>query len=113
MAQTFAYKVRDRGGKLIEGSLEADSEQLLIGKLRSMGYMPIDVQQQSKDAMSKELHIPFLANRVKLKDVAIFSRQFATMINSGLSLLRALNILAEQTESKPLAEIVGQVRMDV
>ena len=50
---------------------------------------------------------------MKLKDVAVFSRQFATMINSGLSLLRSLNILAEQTESKALAEIVNQVRMDV
>src|SRR5262249_33714374 len=49
----------------------------------------------------------------KLKDVAVFSRQFATMINSGLSLLRSLNILAEQTESKPLAEVVNQVRLDV
>ncbi len=113
MATTFAYKVRDRGGKLIQGTLEADSEQLLIGKLRSMGYMPIDVQQQNAATMSKELHIPFLANRVKLKDVAIFSRQFATMINSGLSLLRALSILAEQTESRALADIVNQVRIDV
>src|SRR5205085_10293627 len=57
--------------------------------------------------------LPGLSDRVKLKDVAVSSRQFATMINSGLSLLRSLYILAEQTESKPLAEIVNQVRMDV
>ncbi len=113
MVETFAYKVRDRGGKLLEGTLEADSQQLLIGKLRSMGYMPIDIQQQNQAAMSRELRIPFLSNRVKLKDVAVLSRQFATMINSGLALLRALNILAEQTESKPLAKIVNLVRIDV
>ena len=92
--ETYAYKVRDRGGKLIEGTLEADSQQLLIGKLRSMGYMPIDIQHQNQAAMSRDMHIPFLASRVKLKDVAVMSRQFATMINSGLALLRALNILA-------------------
>jgi type IV pilus assembly protein PilC len=63
--------------------------------------------------MSREMHMPFFSTRVKLKDVAVMSRQFATMINSGLALLRALNILAEQTESKPLAEIVNQVRIDV
>jgi type IV pilus assembly protein PilC len=113
VAETFAYKVRDRGGKLLEGTLEADSQQLLIGKLRSMGYMPIDIQQQNQAAISRELKIPFLGNRVKLKDVAVMSRQFATMINSGLALLRALNILAEQTESKPLAAIINQVRIDV
>ena len=113
MAETFAYKVRDRGGKLLEGTLEADSQQLLIGKLRSMGYMPIDVQQQTQAAISRELSLPFLGNRVKLKDVAVMSRQFATMINSGLALLRALSILAEQTESRPLAAIINQVRIDV
>ena len=61
VAETFAYKVRDRGGKLLEGTLEADSQQLLIGKLRSMGYMPIDIQQQNQASMSKELNIPFLS----------------------------------------------------
>jgi type IV pilus assembly protein PilC len=113
VAETYAYKVRDRGGKLLEGTLEADSQQLLIGKLRSMGYMPIDIQQQKQASMSRDLRMPFFSTRVKLKDVAVMSRQFATMINSGLALLRALNILAEQTESKPLAAIVNQVRIDV
>ncbi len=111
--ETYAYKVRDRGGKLLEGTLEADSQQLLIGKLRSMGYMPIDIQHQNQAAMSRDMHMPFFSTRVKLKDVAVMSRQFATMINSGLALLRALNILAEQTESKPLAAIITQVRIDV
>jgi type IV pilus assembly protein PilC len=113
VTETYAYKVRDRTGKLLEGTLDADNQQLLIGKLRSMGYMPIDIQQQNQAAMSKDLKVPFLGNRVKIKDVAVMSRQFATMINSGLALLRALNILAEQTESKALADIVNQVRMDV
>ena len=78
-----------------------------------MGYMPIDIQQQNAPTMSRELKMPFFSTRVKLKDVAVMSRQFATMINSGLALLRALNILAEQTESKPLAAIINQVRIDV
>jgi type IV pilus assembly protein PilC len=114
MADTFTYKVRDKQGKLVAGSLEADSAQLVVSKLRDMGYVPIDIkQQQSKSSLSRDVSIPGLTGRVKLKDVAVFSRQFATMINSGLSLLRALYILAEQTESKALAEIANQVRMDV
>jgi type IV pilus assembly protein PilC len=114
MPETFAYKVRDRQGKLVEGELEADSAQLVVSKLREMGYVPLDIkQQQSKSSLSRNVSIPGLSNRVKLKDVAVFSRQFATMINSGLSLLRALHILAEQTENQALAAIANEVRMDV
>src|SRR5437764_9086812 len=113
MADTYTYKVRDRAGKVLEGSLEADSTKLVAERLRSMGYVPIAIDRKTNTGMKKVLHIPGLGNRVKLKDVSVFSRQFATMINSGLSLLRSLYILAEQTESKPLAEIVNQVRMDV
>src|SRR5437763_11067678 len=113
MPETFSYKVRDRTGKLVEGSLEAENAQLVVSKLRSMGYVPIEIQQQGGSSFQRELKLPFFSDRVKLKEVAVFSRQFATMINSGLSLLRSLNILAEQTESKALADIVNQVRMDV
>jgi type IV pilus assembly protein PilC len=113
MPETFSYKVRDRTGKLVEGQLEAENAQLVVSKLRSMGYVPIEIEQQGKQSLSKDLKIPFLSNRIKLKDVAVFSRQFSTMINSGLSMLRSLYILADQTESKPLAEVVTQVRVDV
>ena len=113
MPETFQYKVKDKSGKLVEGSLEAENAQLVVSKLRSMGYVPIEIQQQGGSSLQRDLKIPFLTDRVKLKAVAVFSRQFATMINSGLSLLRSLYILAEQTESKVLAEIVNQVRMDV
>jgi type IV pilus assembly protein PilC len=113
MPETFQYKVKDKNGKLVEGSLEAENAQLVVSKLRSMGYVPIEIQQSGGATLQRELKLPGFSDRVKLKDVAVFSRQFATMINSGLSLLRALNILAEQTESKALAEIANQVRMDV
>jgi type IV pilus assembly protein PilC len=113
MPETFSYKVRDRTGKLVEGQLEAENAQLVVSKLRSMGYVPIEIEQQGKQSLSKDLKIPGLSNRIKTKDVAVFSRQFATMINSGLSMLRSLYILADQTESKALAEVVTQVRVDV
>jgi type IV pilus assembly protein PilC len=113
MPETFAYKVRDKAGKLVEGQLEAENAQLVVSKLRSMGYVPIEIEQQGKQSFSRDLKIPFFSDRIKLKDVSVFSRQFATMINSGLSMLRSLYILAEQTESKPLAAVAGQVRLDV
>ena len=113
MPTTFAYKVRDQGGNIVEGSLEADDASLVAGKLRQLGYTPIAIEQKSSKSLSSEISIPGFSGRIKLKDTAVFSRQFATMINSGLSLIRALAILAEQTENPQLAKVAGDVRLDV
>jgi type IV pilus assembly protein PilC len=110
---SFAYKVRDRQGKLVTGTLEAESVTIVAGKLRQMGYMPVSIESGEKKSLVREIKIPGLSGRIKLKEVAVFSRQFATMINSGLTLLRSLSILAEQTSNKELARIVGEVRRDV
>ena len=110
---TFSYSVRDRGGKLISGTLEADSEAAVAKRLKGMGYAPVSITQANA-GLSKEITIPgFGGKKIKLKDLAVFSRQFATMINSGLSLLRALTILTEQTENPRLAQVIGEVRNDV
>src|SRR5438105_7594162 len=112
MANTYTYKVRDRQGKLLEGALEADSTALVVSRLRQMGYTPIAIDAKEDAGLQKEIKLPF-GGKPKLKDTAVFSRQFATMINSGLSLLRSLYILAEQTENKALAKVIGEVRLDV
>jgi type IV pilus assembly protein PilC len=116
---TFQYSVRDKAGKLVTGSIEADSQAAVAAKLKQMGYAPLSIQESKSkgggSGVKKELSIPGLnrKKKVKLKDLAIFSRQFATMINSGLSMLRALNILHEQTENPELARVVGEVRTDI
>ncbi len=107
---TFNYQVRDRAGKMVSGSLEAENQGAVAAKLRSMGYSPVSIDQVKDSALQKELSIPGFGTKVGLKDLAIFSRQFATMINSGLSLLRALTILAEQTENKELSRVIGEVQ---
>ena len=109
---TFEYKVRDRDGKIKTGNLDAESQAQVAGKLKQMGYAPISITQANA-GMSRELSLPSLGKKVKLKELAIFSRQFATMISSGLSLLRALSILVEQTENKKFAAILAQVRTDI
>ncbi|RNE59253.1 type II secretion system F family protein [Cryobacterium tepidiphilum] len=79
-----------------------------------MGLTPISVTEVPEGTgLNKEISIPGLTKRVGLKDLAIMSRQMATMVGSGLSLLRTLNILAEQTESKALAKVLAQVRDSV
>jgi len=113
MATTFQYSVRDRAGKLQSGTLEADSQAMVATRLKGMGYAPLSIAETDNTGMKRELKIPGFGTKVKLKDLAVFSRQFATMINSGLSLLRALTILCEQTDNKELARILHLVRADV
>ncbi|MDQ1538845.1 MAG: type pilus assembly protein PilC [Actinomycetota bacterium] len=109
---TFEYSVRNKAGKLVSGKLEAESQAAVVTRLRGMGYAPVSINEANA-GMKKELSIPGFGKRIKLKDLAVFSRQFATMINSGLSLLRALSILCDQTESKELTRVLREVRNDV
>ncbi len=78
-----------------------------------MGYTPVAIEEKSSTSLTSDVKIPGFGGRVKLKSIAVFSRQFATMINSGLSLIRALAILTEQTEDPQLAKVAGDVRLDV
>ena len=110
---TYAYKAQDRRGKVKAGSVKAGSASDAEARLRGKGLRPISVEESAGTGMQTEINIPGLSNRVPLKDITVFSRQFATMINSGLSLLRALSILADQTENKTLSKKVLEVKDSV
>lgn len=110
-ASAYTYRVRTKEGRIVTGSMEADGEGAVAARLRSQGYVPVQITKESKVSTKTELHI--FPQKVKLKDLAIFSRQFATMISSGLSLLRTLNILSEQTENPLLARTIAECRDDV
>lgn len=109
---TYDYKVRDSQGTLHKGEIEADNTALVVNKLREMGLTPISVERHNA-GFRRELTIPGLGNRVKLKEIAVFSRQFATMIDSGLTLTRSLAILVGQTKSKHLASVIDRMRADI
>ncbi|HDL41584.1 MAG TPA: type II secretion system F family protein [Actinobacteria bacterium] len=113
MATTFTYKVRDKQGQIRSGQVQGQSQSLVVKSLREKGLTPITVEAQKSSALQMEIKIPGLSDRVKAKDVVLFSRQFATMVNSGLSLIRALAVLVDQTESASLATVIRQVRSDV
>jgi type IV pilus assembly protein PilC len=110
VADTYTYRVRDRRGALVTGEIVADSPELVMTKLREMQYIPLEIKPKS-GGLKRE--ITLRPGRVKLKDLAVFSRQFATMVNSGLPLLRTLAILEEQTESGELKKRLTEVRLDV
>jgi type IV pilus assembly protein PilC len=108
MPDTYAYKVRDRGGNLISGTLVADNEGLVLQRLREQGLTPLEVGKQGRS-----LNIELTKKKVKLKELSVFSRQFATMVNSGLPILRALSILANQTNNAELARVLSECRADI
>ncbi|AMM19773.1 pilus assembly protein PilC [Frondihabitans sp. PAMC 28766] len=112
-ALTYAYRGRDSAGKVVKGKVEASSEGAVVTRLRTMGVSPIAISESSTTGLQREISIPGFSKGVKLKDLAIMSRQMSTMIGSGLSLLRTLSILAEQTENPKLAKILTEIREDV
>lgn len=111
MAQTYNYRVRDRQGKVITGKLEADNEAAVSQRLREMGYFVIGVEEERIPITKREIRI--LKPKVKPKDITVFTRQFATMINAGLPLVKCLSILSQQTESPVLTEVITDVQHEV
>ena len=107
---TFNYSVRDKAGKIVKGSLEGDNREAVSSKLRQMGYIVLELDQKSGLASLGEIKF---GTGVKPKDITIFARQFSTMINAGLSLTKCLSILAAQTESAGLRDVIQQVAKDV
>ncbi len=113
MPTMYAYKAQDEKGKLRNGKVSAASAEAAVRELKGKGLKPLTLEETDAKGMSAEVRIPGITDRVSAKEVAVFSRQFATMISSGLSLLRSLAILAEQTENTALAEVILEVKSDV
>jgi len=110
-SKTFAYTARDSTGKVVKGRVEGTTEGVAVSKLRTMGVSPITVAETAGGTgLNMEITIPGFGQKVGLKDLAVMSRQMATMLAAGLSLLRALTILSEQTENKKLAATLNDVR---
>jgi type IV pilus assembly protein PilC len=106
---TYAFKAIDLAGAKATGEVEADSKQLVSDQLKQRGLIVLDIVDKQS---SREIELSFM-KRVKANELAVFSRQLATMIASGMSILRALYVLEEQTESQFLQETIVAVRKDV
>jgi type IV pilus assembly protein PilC len=107
----FRYSAKDTTGRLITGVIEADNDAVVIDRLRDMGFFITSLERtvERRDLL-ESLQSLF---GIGLKDLAVFSRQFATMVNAGLSLVRTLSILEQQTSNKRLRQVITQVRQDV
>src|SRR5881409_1853820 len=95
LARNYAYRGRDATGKLTRGRMEAPSQAAVVARLRGMGLAPVQITEAAPNTgLNREISFEtLLGSRVKLKDITVMSRQMATMIAAGLSLLRTLDIL--------------------
>ena len=110
--RTYEYEVIDGSGKRSKGKLEASNEDAVASALRQQGVSPLSIREAGT-GLNREIKLFNFGDRVTLKDLAIFARQFATMTSSGLSLLRSLAILEEQTPKPKLAKAIRDVRLDI
>jgi len=110
--KTFSYNSIDATGRKAKGTVEAPNEAAAGNLLRQRGETPLNLIEAGQ-GLNRNLKIPGFGGKVKLKDLAIFARQFATMAGSGMSLLRSLSILEEQTPALKLKAAIGEIRSDV
>lgn len=110
----YNYTVRDSSGKIIDGSIDAETQDMVVSKLREMGYFIVSINKAKEETSlkNKTIRIGFL-ERVKVRDLVIFTRQFSTLISSGMSLLESLDVLERQTTNPKLAAIIGEVKTSV
>lgn len=107
---TFQYTVRDATGAVRTGTSEAENQDVLKRRLQEQGFS-IDNVKQTAAAKKKKPGGGF--GKVKLKDMSIFCRQFSTMVDAGVSLVRALDVLGEQTQSPKLKRIIREIQVEV
>jgi len=106
---TYVFKVADLAGVKSSGEVEAESKQALANQLKARGLIVLDIADKRS---SQELNLTFM-QRAKANDLAAFARQLATLITSGVSILRSLYVLEDQTENKFLKETIVAVRKEV
>lgn len=114
----FAYVARGADGKTVQGSAEALHAAALRERLTQQGLTITSIKEKKKKAdmnSAIDINIPMLDRfqRVKRTDLSIFCRQFSTMIDAGVSLVRCLDVLAEQSQSPKLRRIIADLRFEV
>ena len=107
---TFRYAAVDPSGRTVRGKIEAENEQFVLGKLHEQKMHVLDIGRDSKSKKKIGFGGP---KKVKLHSIVVFSRQLATMIDAGISIVRALDILENQLTDLALKEVIAQCKRDV
>lgn len=106
----FKYKALKKDGIRFDGVFEGNSKEELLNMLKSKEYYPLKFEEVIE---SKNIEFTLLEKKVKSKDLAVFCRQFYTMLNSGLTILNCLNILAKEIQNKTLRDVLSKLEEDV
>lgn len=106
----FNYTAIDRNGKSVRSSLEASSIETAKSSLRGAGYTILDIKEQT--TLNRDIEIPFLGNP-KAKDMAVFCRQFVSILRAGVSVASVLAMLGQQTGNKKLRAAIREMQADV
>lgn len=110
--ETFSYKAVNSAGKDVKGSVEAESKEEATRKIKEQGLVPVSIGKQG--ALDKDVNIPmFKGKKIPARDMSVFCRQFASILKAGVSVINALEMLAEQTENKKLKEAIVQTQSNV
>ena len=110
--KTFSYEALDASGALVKGKIDSESSDAAATALANQRLVPMSIAGAGT-GLQKEIKLPGFRGGTSLKDLAIFARQFASMTSSGLTLLRSLAILEEQTSKPKLREAITQVKLEV
>ena len=111
---SFAYQAKDSTGKSVNGVIEAENERVLRAKLREMNYYVTGITQKQTTGLNTDIGQYFSKFKgVNEQALVVFARQFATMINAGLAMVRCLDVLSVQTEDGVLKPVITAVRREV
>ncbi len=109
----FQWEARSKAGSVQKGVMEASSREMVEAQLKKFGFTGITLKEEGK-GLSKEIKIPGLGSKkVTTKEIVIFTRQFATMIDSGLPLVQCLEILSSQQENRTFKDVLLKVKESV
>jgi len=108
----FAWEGKTRTGQVQKGEMEGPNQAAVSATLRRQGIMPSTIKERGK-GLDRDLKIPGMEPKVTTKDLVVFTRQFATMIDAGLPLVQCLDILGRQQDNKTFKKILVQVKEDV
>lgn len=108
--QKFLYKAKDGRKQLMEGILEAETERGALSKLSQMGYFPLSIQKEEAAPQGQASSRSFsIFTGIRRRDITFFTRQLSDLLEAGLTLMRALNVIQDQTENPRLQEILGDI----
>lgn len=109
----FVYKAKEGPDRIIEGAMEAENREQVIDRLQAMGYFPINISDKA-DSQAKEKPFSLLGgDRIRTRELGIFTRQLSDLLDSGLTLFKALNIIEEQTENVLMRRLISSLACEI